>query len=101
MAIVILLSTHNGQVQPDFVDQVSINTLVAIFSTVLRASVLFIVTEVIGEMKWQWMESPRSLRDMEYFTNAGTGPWGSLKFLFFSWKPSVPLYHQVFIQNRC
>ncbi|KAF4902524.1 hypothetical protein CGCF415_v002273 [Colletotrichum fructicola] len=45
MAIVILLSTHNGQVQPDFVDQVSINTLVAIFSTVLRASVLFIVTE--------------------------------------------------------
>ncbi|KAF0321768.1 hypothetical protein GQ607_010902 [Colletotrichum asianum] len=88
MAIVILLSTHNGQVQPDFVDQISINALVAIFSTVLRASVLFIVTEAIGELKWQWMESPRSLRDMEYFTNAGTGPWGSLKFLFFSWKPT-------------
>ncbi|KAF4826722.1 hypothetical protein CGCTS75_v009048 [Colletotrichum tropicale] len=88
MAIVILLSTHNGQVQPGFVDQVSVNALVAIFSTVLRASVLFIVTEVIGEMKWQWMESPRSLRDMEYFTNAGTGPWGSLKFLFFSLKPT-------------
>ncbi|KAF4924821.1 hypothetical protein CGCVW01_v003933 [Colletotrichum viniferum] len=91
MAIVILLSANNGQVQPDFVEQISINALVAIFSTVLRASVLFIVTEVIGEMKWQWMESPRSLRDMEYFTNAGTGPWGSLKFLFFTWKPFVVL----------
>lgn len=45
MAIVILLSTHNGQVLPGFVDQISINALVAIFSTVLRASVLFIATE--------------------------------------------------------
>ncbi|KAH9240716.1 hypothetical protein K456DRAFT_574870 [Colletotrichum gloeosporioides 23] len=83
MGITVLLSTQNGQVQPAFVDQISINALVAIFSTILRASVLFVITEVIGEMKWQWMELPRPLRDVEHFVNAASGPWGSLKFFFF------------------
>ncbi|KAF4809371.1 hypothetical protein CGCSCA5_v011553 [Colletotrichum siamense] len=87
--IVGLLVKYNGRIQPDFADQISINALIAVFSTILRATLLFVISEVIGELKWEWMEQPRPLRDVERFINATTGPWGSLKFLFFSWKPFV------------
>ncbi|KAH0440670.1 hypothetical protein CcaCcLH18_02340 [Colletotrichum camelliae] len=89
--IVGLLAKYNGKLQPDFADQISINALIAVFSTILRATLLFVISEVIGELKWEWMEHPRPLRDIERFINATTGPWGSLKFLFFSWKPFVIL----------
>ncbi|KAK2023243.1 hypothetical protein LX32DRAFT_708586 [Colletotrichum zoysiae] len=85
---VILLMAVNEKPQPAWAYVVNINTLVAIFTTLLRAAVLLIVAEVMGQAKWSWMASPRPLRHVEQFDNAGKGAWGSLKFLLNTWKPT-------------
>lgn len=43
--IVGLLVKYNGRIQPDFADQISINALIAVFSTILRATLLFVISE--------------------------------------------------------
>ncbi|KAF6821412.1 hypothetical protein CPLU01_12495 [Colletotrichum plurivorum] len=85
--IVALLVLYDEKPQPEFEYSLNINTFIAIFTTILRATLVFMVAGVIGQSKWRWITSPRPLRDIEVFDNAGRGAWGSLVFLFFSWKP--------------
>lgn len=44
-AIVAIVSAYHDEVQPEFTYSISINTLVAIFSTILRATLLFVISE--------------------------------------------------------
>lgn len=44
-AMTAIISMYHNEVQPDFAYKISINTLVAIFSTVLRATLLFVISE--------------------------------------------------------
>ncbi|KAL3305581.1 hypothetical protein RB213_008350 [Colletotrichum asianum] len=87
--IIAILGAYNGQPQPEFARDVNINTIIAILSTTLRAATAFIATEVIGQSKWDWLETPRPLRHVEHLDNAGRGAWGSIKFLFFVSKPTL------------
>ncbi|KAH0429474.1 hypothetical protein CcaCcLH18_08394 [Colletotrichum camelliae] len=80
-AITAILSKYDQEVQPEFTHNININTLIAILSTILRATLLYTLSQVIGQAKWVWMaESSRPLRDVERFDEAGKGAWGSLKF---------------------
>ncbi|KAF4880879.1 hypothetical protein CGCSCA1_v000526 [Colletotrichum siamense] len=85
--IVAILGAYNAHPQLEFARDVNINTIIAILSTTSRAAMAFITTEVIGQSKWEWLETPRSLRHVERFDNAGRGAWGSMKFLLFVSKP--------------
>ncbi|KAF4908975.1 hypothetical protein CGCF415_v006214 [Colletotrichum fructicola] len=85
--IFIILSAYNKQPQFDLSRGININTIIAILSTIVKATLVFVVAEVVGQSKWVWVESPQRLRDVEYFHEAGRGAWGSLKFLFKLWKP--------------
>ncbi|KAK2755402.1 hypothetical protein CKAH01_01294 [Colletotrichum kahawae] len=89
--IIAVLGAYNGQPQPEFARDVNINTIIAILSTTLRAATAFIATEVIGQSKWEWLETPRPLRHFEHLDNAGRGAWGSIKFLFFVSKPTLAI----------
>ncbi|KAK2764807.1 hypothetical protein CKAH01_15746 [Colletotrichum kahawae] len=84
MLIFFVLAYHNWRPEPSFASIISINALVAVLATILRAGVLFVMFEVIGQSKWLWMSDPQSLRHVERLVNAGSGPWGSLMFLFHS-----------------
>ncbi|KAK1638966.1 hypothetical protein BDP81DRAFT_447859 [Colletotrichum phormii] len=89
IVMVILLVVSDGKPQPAWAYSVSINTLVAILTTLLRAAMLFVLSEVFGQAKWLWMSAPRPLRHVEHFDNAGKGAWGSLKFLVAIRKPNA------------
>ncbi|KAK2757415.1 hypothetical protein CKAH01_05672 [Colletotrichum kahawae] len=95
--IVVILAIYDEKPQPGFANSISINTIIAILSTILKATLLFIVSEVMGQLKWQWMETPRPVRDIEYFISAGAGLAGSLKFLFFTWKPILAIIGAVIV----
>ncbi|KAF6820092.1 hypothetical protein CPLU01_12866 [Colletotrichum plurivorum] len=96
VAIIVILKKYDGKPPPGSA-YLNINTLVAIFSTILRASVAYIVAQIIGQSKWQWMENARPLRHLERLHNATTGPWGSLKYLFLTWEPLVGIISAVVI----
>ncbi|KAF4867448.1 hypothetical protein CGCSCA1_v013408 [Colletotrichum siamense] len=86
-AIFILLSVYHERPQPHMTHRINVNTIIAILSTIVKATLVYVVAEVIGQSKWSWMETPQRLRHVEYFHDAGKGAGGSLKFLFAIWKP--------------
>lgn len=81
VAIVVLLATRQGKPQPDWPSLLNINTLLSIFTTLLRVSILFPVAEAITELKWIWFANVHPLRDIDRYEAAGRSPWGALKLL--------------------
>ncbi|KAF2137036.1 uncharacterized protein K452DRAFT_199136, partial [Aplosporella prunicola CBS 121167] len=62
---------------------ITLNTLVAILSTLGRGALLVPVTSCISQLKWlHFMGSPRRLHDIEMFDEASRGPWGAFTFLW-------------------
>ncbi|KAF5486767.1 hypothetical protein CGCS363_v013572 [Colletotrichum siamense] len=89
IAMIILLKVSDGKPQPKFAYSINLTTTIAIFTTLLRAAMVFVVAEVIGQRKWLWMDQPRPLRHIEHFDNAGRGIWGSIRLLFLTLKPKL------------
>ncbi|KAI0198833.1 hypothetical protein F4808DRAFT_472498 [Astrocystis sublimbata] len=80
-SVIGILAENNGKKQIELPYRISLNTLVALLSTLLRTLMLIILEKVIGQGRWSWFQVPRALYDLEIFDRAGRGPWGSLKYL--------------------
>jgi len=80
-AIFITLGRFNGQDVPNWPVNLNLNSLVAIYATLLRALLLFAIAEVISQEKWYWFDRPRPLRNLEDFDLASRGAFGSVKLL--------------------
>ena len=81
LAIVILLAVRKDKPLPNWPSLIGINSLVAIFSSVLRVALLFPVAECVSELKWIWFANPQPVSDFDRFDSASRGPWGALKLL--------------------
>ncbi|KAF2402164.1 hypothetical protein EJ06DRAFT_528284 [Trichodelitschia bisporula] len=79
-AIMSVLATYHGKVQPKWKYRINLNTLAAVMSTILRACLVSVVEEVISQLKWYWHRQPRPLLHLSYFDKASRGPWGSFLF---------------------
>ncbi|KAI9656657.1 MAG: hypothetical protein M1831_004567 [Alyxoria varia] len=82
LAIYGLLLKYNDKTVPDWPNVITINSLVSIFSTLLKALMLVSIVECLSQLKWLWFESPRSLKDVDTFDQASRGPLGSSKLIF-------------------
>ncbi|KAL9637156.1 MAG: hypothetical protein Q9164_002380 [Protoblastenia rupestris] len=81
VATVILLVSRRDKPQPDWPSLLNINALIAIFSTILKAALLFSVSECISELKWIWFAAPQPVSDFDRFDSASRGPWGAFLLL--------------------
>ena len=94
VAIIITLAVHQDRPQPQWPRLITINTLIAIFTTIFKASLLLPIAEgmcktlfsifallmvVVGisQLKWLWYHQPHDLIDLHHFDSASRGPWGS------------------------
>ncbi|KAK8068362.1 zinc-binding oxidoreductase protein [Apiospora saccharicola] len=67
---------------------VNLSTLVALLATIFRSMLENVLSSVIGQLTWRWFRSsPHSLNRIETFTDASRGSWGSLRFMFSSFRP--------------
>ncbi|KAK8109248.1 hypothetical protein PG984_015049 [Apiospora sp. TS-2023a] len=82
-AMIGVLYPNNGKPLPDlpYQFQVSINTIVSILSTILKASAVLILAEGISHLKWDWFQQYRPLHDLAVFDKASRGPLGCLQLL--------------------
>lgn len=78
--IIAILATHQDKSLPQWPTLISINSLVSIFTSILKAAMLLPVAEGISELKWIWFLAPRPLSDMDRFDTASRGPLGAFKF---------------------
>lgn len=79
VAMFITLGMYDNQVTPDW--SINVNTIVSILTAVLRACILFVVANVIGQAKWAWFDKTRPLAHIERFDNASRGIFGSFQLL--------------------
>ena len=80
-AIFITLSHFDGQNVPRWPVSLNLNSLVAIYATILRALLLFAIAEILSQEKWYWFTRPRPLRNLDDFDRASRGALGSAKLL--------------------
>ena len=75
-AIIITLLLHHDRPLPKWPSLISINTLISIFTTVMKASMLLPIAEGVSQLKWLWFREVRPLIDLERYDSASRGPWG-------------------------
>ncbi|KAF2225806.1 hypothetical protein BDZ85DRAFT_213351, partial [Elsinoe ampelina] len=80
--VVILLWTRQNKPLPDWPALITLNSLIAVLTTIMKGCMIFAVAEGISQLKWSWFLRPRSLADLSTYDSASRGPWGSLLFLF-------------------
>jgi hypothetical protein len=67
---------HTNLIQP--------NSLVAVFSTLAKSSLLYPIAECLGQLKWSYFEkrSSGTLNQLQHFDWASRGPWGAARLLW-------------------
>ncbi|KAH8173784.1 hypothetical protein LIA77_05203 [Sarocladium implicatum] len=79
MALVMVLSTFNNKPLPDLPLSLTLNTIVAILATAIRAVTVFLIGQGISQAKWnQFVGIEKPLLNLHVYDEASRGPWGSL-----------------------
>ncbi|KAK4465422.1 hypothetical protein QBC42DRAFT_313760 [Cladorrhinum samala] len=81
-AILGLLIQYNGKYVRDWKPSMNLSTLVALLSTILRASMAVVVAEILSQIKWSWfIERTRPLNHLQDFDSASRGYFGSMRLV--------------------
>ena len=54
VAIGVTLISYNGKPSPNWGPQINLNALLALLSTLLRAALVFLVSQVVSQRKWHY-----------------------------------------------
>ncbi|KAJ4022713.1 hypothetical protein NW752_000077 [Fusarium irregulare] len=81
--ILVILKKYNNKEVPDWENLgITLNTLISILATALRAIISLIAYELLAQTKWDWISvSFRPLPQLQLFDNASRGVYGSLRLL--------------------
>ncbi|KAF2667277.1 hypothetical protein BT63DRAFT_480275 [Microthyrium microscopicum] len=83
IASVVLLSKYNGQPLPEWPQGITLNTVLSLFATALKALLLMAVAEGIGQLKWVDFLTPQKLSHLGRFDDSSRGIWGCMRILWF------------------
>ncbi|KAL2839515.1 hypothetical protein BJY01DRAFT_250469 [Aspergillus pseudoustus] len=81
--VAVILIIYDGEPQPSFAYGVTLNALISLLGTVSKSSLIFVIGECMGQLKWVWFYTAEKsrhqrLEHMQYFDSASRGPLGSL-----------------------
>ena len=94
IALIVLLKEADQQQQHSWEigsTELTLNTVVAVLSTVIRAALLVMVEGCLSQGSWNWFarkredheqRAGRPLKDLDLFAEAGGNSWASLKLLY-------------------
>ncbi|KAL4899348.1 hypothetical protein BDW74DRAFT_189438 [Aspergillus multicolor] len=81
-AIIGVLYYYDGRPMPEWPYGITLNALVSVFSTVMKASMAFILTESLAQLKWSWFRDGNKLSDLALLDAASRGVIGAFVVLF-------------------
>lgn len=85
MAIFLILLLYNGHIFLDLPRVITVNAILAIFSTSMTAALSVPLTLSVSQAKWDWFHNDQGegnpLSDLEVYDQASRGPWGALVML--------------------
>jgi hypothetical protein len=80
ITIAVLLASYDEKPTPDWGAHLNFNALLALLSTILRAMLVVIITQIICQKKWEWYrkDQSRPLSDLQLFDSGSRGSFGAL-----------------------
>ena len=82
LAIVATIYSYEGRPLPEWPYHLTINTLIAIYVVILKAALLLVTAQGLGQLKWRWFDRDRPLKHLTNFDAASRGALGSLTLLW-------------------
>jgi hypothetical protein len=82
VALVFVVSLYSGGPIPKLGSGLTLNAIISVLSTASRASLVFVVSATIGQLKWCWLKrSDRKIHNVQTMDDASRGPLGALGVL--------------------
>ncbi|KAJ5633356.1 hypothetical protein N7490_009695 [Penicillium lividum] len=85
IAVIIVLENYDGKPMPEWPYGITLNALVSLLSTFMKAAMAFAITEGLSQLKWSWFTQRNQLSDIVLLDSASRGPLGAaivlLRFL--------------------
>lgn len=82
IAIILLLALFDGQRQPDWKYNITLNTIVSALATIGLFALMVPVTAGLGQLKWnRFRAAAHQLGDFDFIDQASRGPLGCLNLL--------------------
>jgi hypothetical protein len=79
-AIAAIVAYYDKKAVPESV--ITLNTAVSVLSTAARSGLIFVVSAVVGQMKWCWIrKSERQLQHLQTMDSASRGPMGAIQMV--------------------
>ncbi|KAK5460977.1 hypothetical protein LTS15_003040 [Exophiala xenobiotica] len=75
------LLPYQGRPLPKWPYNLSINTLISFFVTIMKAAILFILAEGLSQLKWEWFRQTRPWAHLSRYDEASRGAWGCIRLL--------------------
>ena len=78
-----MLGMYDTKPAPQWPLGITINSLVALLTSLSRLAFMVPLVQGMSQLKWVWFSSkPRPLSDFQLYDEASRGPWGGVKILF-------------------
>lgn len=80
VVIIGILIAFDQKSRPNFACGVTLNAMISILATASKSSLIYIIGECMGQLKWNWFYkgARKPLDGMQLFDSAGRGPLGSI-----------------------
>jgi len=82
LGIVGVLIPFHGKPLPQLPWSVKLNTIASTLATFAAAFLMVPVSSAVGQLKWNWYCTSRSVAHFDKLDQASRGAWGSFKLLF-------------------
>lgn len=82
LAIIVVLRCYDGHPMPDWPYGITLNALISVLSTVMKATMTFVLTESLAQLKWSWFNAGNRLSDLALLDAASRGAMGAFVVLF-------------------
>ncbi|PWY88170.1 hypothetical protein BO70DRAFT_377746 [Aspergillus heteromorphus CBS 117.55] len=86
IAIIAILYNYDGKPMPDWPYGITLNALVSLLVTVMKAAMVFPITEGLSQLKWSWFNESNKLSDLSLLDAASRGAV-SATFVLFKFVP--------------
>jgi hypothetical protein len=81
-AIICILGVFEGKARPHFAYGLTLNAIASVLATASKSSLIYVIGECIGQLKWIWFyKKRRRLDQIQLFDSVSRGPLGSLFML--------------------
>ncbi|PYI04662.1 hypothetical protein BO78DRAFT_462472 [Aspergillus sclerotiicarbonarius CBS 121057] len=82
VAIIVVLYNYDGQPIPDWPYGITLNALISLLVTVMKAAMVFPITEGLSQLKWSWFNRGNRLSDLSLLDAASRGAVSATLVLF-------------------